>query len=190
MMPMDITRVHRRPSPEGPRRGRSRLLAPLIALLVAACTVEPRTDQNAMPAAAAASGARAHYREVVQPEGVTRLPVFSTAIRNGDLLFLSGQIGAVPGVSPPRVVEGGIESETRQAFENIATVLASTGLDLDNLLKCTVFLADIADFDAMNSVYAAFFPNVPPARSTVATGGLALGARVEIECIAAYPPGH
>ena len=149
--------------------------------------MEPRTDQNAMPAEAAAT--QDHYREVVQPEGVARLPVFSTAIRNGDLLFLSGQIGAIPGVDPPQVVEGGVEAETRQVFENIQTVLAADGLTLDNVVKCTVFLADIADYGAMNSVYITYFPNVPPARSAMAGSGLALGARVEIECIAAYPPG-
>jgi 2-iminobutanoate/2-iminopropanoate deaminase len=189
MMPMGFTRTRRRPSPPGGRRReRVGLQAPLVALLAMACTVEPRTDQNALPPAA--TGVAAHYREVVEPAGITRLPVFSAAIRNGDLLFLSGQIGAVPGADPPRVVEGGIEAETRQAFENIGTVLATAGLGPANLVKCTVFLADIADFDAMNSVYATFFSGAPPARSTVATSGLALGARVEVECIAAYPPGR
>jgi reactive intermediate/imine deaminase len=150
--------------------------------------MEARTDQNAMPAGQAAD--EAHYREVVQPEGVARLPVFSTAIRNGDLLFLSGQIGSMPGVSPPQVVEGGVEAETRQVFENIETVLAADGLTLDNVVKCTVFLANIADYEAMNSVYVTYFPDVPPARSAMAGSGLALGAKVEIECIAAYPPGR
>lgn len=186
-MPMDLTRARRPPGPAGPGIGRVGLRPTVAALLVASCTVEPRTDQNALPPAVSA---QAHYREVVQPGGVARLPVFSTAIRNGDLLFLSGQIGALPGVDPPRVVEGGIEAETRQAFENIGTVLSTAGLGFANLLKCTVFLADIADFDAMNSVYATFFSGPPPARSTVATAGLALGARVEIECTAAYPPGR
>ena len=116
--------------------------------------------------------------------------MFSTAIRTGDLLFLSGQIGTVPGVSPPQLVGGGVEAETRQAFENIRTVLAAAGLGLDNVVKCTVFLADIGDYDAMNSVYVTFFPDVPPARSAMAGSGLALGSRVEIECIAAYPPGR
>jgi reactive intermediate/imine deaminase len=165
--------------------------APLVVALVgaAACTMEPRTDQNAQPTAAQAA-MRAHYREVVQPEGVARLPVFSTAIRNGGLLFLSGQIGALPGVDPPQVAEGGVEAETTQIFENIKTVLAADSLTLDNVIKCTVFLADIGDYAAMNSVYLTYFPNVPPARSAMAGSGLALGAKVEIECIAAYPPGR
>jgi 2-iminobutanoate/2-iminopropanoate deaminase len=192
MKPVDPTRRRRRPPPGEQWRsvgGRLALTAALLAS-VASCTLERRTDQNAQPAAGAQSVARSHYREVVQPEGVARLPVFSTAVRNGDLLFLSGQIGTVPGTSPPQLVEGGVEAETRQAFENIRTVLATAGLDLDNVVKCTVFLADIGDYDAMNSAYVTFFPDVPPARSAMAGSGLALGARVEVECIAAYPPGR
>jgi 2-iminobutanoate/2-iminopropanoate deaminase len=192
MKPVDPTRRRRRPPPGEKWRsvgGRLALTAALLAS-VASCTLERRTDQNAQPAAGAQSVARSHYREVVQPEGVARLPVFSTAVRNGDLLFLSGQIGTVPGTSPPQLVEGGVEAETRQAFENIRTVLATAGLDLDNVVKCTVFLADIGDYDAMNSAYVTFFPDVPPARSAMAGSGLALGARVEVECIAAYPPGR
>lgn len=160
----------------------------LAALLAAtACSVEPRTDQTSQRPAQADAG---HYREVVQPEGVARLPVFSTAIRNGDLLFLSGQIGTLPGVTPPTVVEGGVEAETRQTFENIRTVLSAAGLGLENVVKCTVFLADIADYAAVNQVYVTYFDGMdPPARSAMAGSGLALGARVEIECIAAYPPG-
>jgi reactive intermediate/imine deaminase len=126
----------------------------------------------------------------VQPEGVARLPVFSTAVRSGDLLFLSGQIGTLPGVMPPQVIEGGIGAETRRTMENIVTVLESEGLGLGDLVKCTVFLADIADYAAMNEVYLEFFPSDPPARSAMAGSGLALGALVEIECIAAYPEGR
>lgn len=165
-------------------------MAGLAALLAVGCTVERRTDipaqSSAQPAAPAAS---AHYREVIQPEGVARLPVFSTAIRNGDILWMSGQIGAVPGVNPPTLVEGGVEAETRQTLENIGTVLAAAGLGFENVVKCTVFLADIADFAAVNAVYVTYFEGMdPPARSAVAGSGLALGARVEIECIAAFPP--
>jgi 2-iminobutanoate/2-iminopropanoate deaminase len=159
----------------------------LSLILVAGCKLVERTDSRA--AQAAARSTAPPQRQVIQPEGVARLPVFSTAVRTGDLLFLSGQIGTKPGVSPPEVVEGGIEPETRQAFENIKTVLAATGLGLGDLVKCTVFLADINDYAAMNSVYVTFFPNDPPARSAMAGTGLALGAKVEIECIAAYPAG-
>lgn len=164
--------------------------AAALATVVAACSLEPRTDVPAQQASSSPP-AGSHYREVVQPEGVARLPIFSTAIRNGDLLWMSGQIGAVPGVNPPVVVEGGVEAETRQIFENTRLVLAAAGLGLENVLKCTVFLADIADYAAVNAVYATYFEGMdPPARSAVAGSGLALGARVEIECMAAYPPGR
>lgn len=128
-------------------------------------------------------------KQIIQPEGVPRLPVFSSAVRSGDLIFLSGAIGAVPGVDPPRLVEGGIVPETRRTMENLRTVLAAAGATLDDVLKCTVFLADMADYAAMNETYIQFFESDPPARSALAASGLALGARVEIECIAAAPAG-
>ena len=121
-------------------------------------------------------------RQVLHGPGeVPGLP-FSSAVRVGDLLFLSGQIGNVPGTR--QLAEGGITGQTRQALENIKAVLAFAGSSLDRAVKCTVFLADIQDFAAMNAVYATYFPNDPPARSAVAAKGLAGGARVEIECIA------
>ncbi|MFQ5537783.1 MAG: RidA family protein [Gemmatimonadota bacterium] len=179
----------------GGSMGAAAVLVLSVALTsLSGCRVEPRSDRDGAPAAGGAAGATGAaqeaarpHREIIQPEGVARLPVFSTAVRTGDLLFLSGQIGTKPGVSPPEVVEGGIGSETRQTLENIRTVLASEGLELDDLVKCTVFLADMGEYGAMNRVYLEFFPADPPARSAVAGSGLALGARVEIECIAAYP---
>jgi reactive intermediate/imine deaminase len=92
-------------------------------------------------------------------------------------------------VTPPRVIEGGIEAETRQTMENIIAVLDAADATLRDLIKCTVFLADIGDYAAMNLVYAEYFPSDPPARSALAGSGLALGALVEIECIAAVPEG-
>lgn len=124
-------------------------------------------------------------REVITPPGVSRLAVFSPAVRVGNLLFLSGAIGVKPGTL--ELVPGGIRAETRQTLENLRSVLRAAGADLDDAVKCTAFLADIADYAAMNEVYAEFFPRDPPARSTVAGSGLALGARVEIECIALAP---
>ncbi|HEX9488543.1 MAG TPA: Rid family detoxifying hydrolase [Gemmatimonadales bacterium] len=121
-------------------------------------------------------------RQVLHGPGeVPGLP-FSSAVRVGDLLFLSGQIGNVPGTR--QLADGGITGQTRQTLENIKAVLAFAGSSLDCAVKCTVFLADIQDFAAMNAVYATYFPTDPPARSTVAAKGLAGGARVEIECIA------
>lgn len=115
------------------------------------------------------------------PSALEGLP-FSAAVRVGDLIFLSGQIGTVPGGRG--LAPGGVEGQTRQTLENIVATLEHVGSALDRVVKCTVFLADINDYQAMNRVYATFFAKDPPARSTVAGSGLALGAAVEIECIA------
>jgi len=122
------------------------------------------------------------HREVLAPSPAP-LPVFSPAVRTGNLVFLSGQIGVRPGTL--ELVPGGIEPETVQTLEHIKTLLEQIGLGMEDVVKCTVFLADMRDYGAMNAVYARYFPKDPPARSTVAGSGLALGARVEIECIAA-----
>ncbi len=107
---------------------------------------------------------------------------FSEAVRVGDTLYLSGQIGNVPGKK--KLVEGGIVPETRQTILNIKAVLERHGSSLEQVVKCTVFLADIAEWSAVNGVYEKFFGPNYPARSAIAGSGLALGARVEIECIA------
>lgn len=125
---------------------------------------------------------RAQDRQVINlPTAVTASLPFSSAVRSGNLLFLSGQVGA----SATGLVPGGIRAEVRQAMQNIRTVLEAAGSSMDRVLKCTVFLADMADYQAMNEEYRAAFPGVLPARSTVAVSGLALGAHTEIECIAA-----
>lgn len=107
---------------------------------------------------------------------------FSEAVRVGNMLYLSGQLGMVPGTSG--VVPGGIRAETRQALENIKAILERNGSSLDRVVKCTVFLADISEWPNINEVYRTYFPKSPPARSAMAASGLALNARVEIECIA------
>jgi 2-iminobutanoate/2-iminopropanoate deaminase len=107
---------------------------------------------------------------------------FSDAVRVGHLLFLSGKIGNIPGT--PRLAEGGIQGQTRQALENIKASLEKYGSSLGEVVKCTVFLADIGEWAAMNGVYVEFFPVDPPARSALGSSGLALDARLEIECIA------
>ena len=107
---------------------------------------------------------------------------FSEAVRVGHMLYLSGQIGAIPGTS--RLVEGGITAETRQTMENIKASLEKLGSSMSEVVKCTVFLADIEEWAAMSEVYISYFPINPPARSALAASGLALGARTEIECIA------
>jgi reactive intermediate/imine deaminase len=107
---------------------------------------------------------------------------FSSAVRVGHMLYLSGDIGLPPGSN--QLVEGGIQPETRQTLENIKATLEANGSSLGEVVKCTVFLADIAEWAAMNEVYKTYFPTNPPARSALGTNGLALGARTEIECIA------
>ena len=109
---------------------------------------------------------------------------FPEGVRVGHMLYLSGQLGNVPGQL--KLVDGGLRAEARQTLENIRTVLRGQGLDLQHLVRCTVMLADMADWPAFNEVYREFFGTTPlPARSALGCNGLALGARVEIECIAA-----
>lgn len=127
----------------------------------------------------------AQERQVIQVAGTPANRPFSPAIRVGNLVFASGQIGIAPGATA--VVPGGIGPETRQAMENLDAVFKAAGTSLANAVKCTVFLADIAEWPAMNEVYVTFFRSDPPARSAVAGSGLALRARVEIECIAVMP---
>ena len=107
---------------------------------------------------------------------------FSDAVRAGDLLFLSGQLGIRPGEQ--QLVPGGIEAETAQCLENIRSILERNGSGLDRVVKCTAFLADMADWPRMNAVYRRYFPNALPARSAFAAAGLAYQARIELECIA------
>jgi len=127
-------------------------------------------------------GAEAQTHQVITAPGAPAGLPFSAATRVGHVLYLSGQIGNVPGTR--QLADTGVAGQTRQALENIKAVLAYAGSSLERVFKCTVFLADIRDYAAMNEVYASYFPKDPPARSTVAGSGLALGARVEIECLA------
>ena len=108
---------------------------------------------------------------------------YSDAVRYANLLYLAGTIGALPSSRQP--VEGGVAAETRQALENIKANLQQQGSSLERVVKCTVYLTDIHDFEKMNAVYREYFPVKKPARSTVAVAALPAGARVEIECVAA-----
>lgn len=109
-----------------------------------------------------------------------KLP-FSDAVRVGDILCLSGQIGAIPGTT--ELAAGGIEPETRQMMENIARILNANGLSFDDIFKCTVMMADMAQWSAFNKIYVGYFKRERlPARSAFGTSGLALGAAVEMEC--------
>jgi 2-iminobutanoate/2-iminopropanoate deaminase len=116
---------------------------------------------------------------IVAP-GAENMP-FSSAVRVGHLLFVSGALGYDS--EAQALVEGGIGPETKKTLENIKATLEANGSSMNNVVKCTVFLADIAEWAAMNEVYVTFFGN-KPARSALGVNGLALGARTEIECIA------
>ena len=107
---------------------------------------------------------------------------FSDAVRVGHLLFLSGQIGNIPGTTD--LAPGGIQGEARQTMENIKAVLEANGSSMDRVIKATVMLADIAEWPAFNEVYVTYFPGDKPARSAFAGSGLAFGARCEVEVIA------
>jgi 2-iminobutanoate/2-iminopropanoate deaminase len=107
----------------------------------------------------------------------------SDAVQVGDMLYLSGKLGFDR--STGKLVAGGIGAETRQTMEAIKASLENYGSSLDRVVKCTVFLADMGEWAAMNEVYGSYFPKNPPARSALGASGLALGARVEIECMAA-----
>lgn len=112
----------------------------------------------------------------------TGLP-FSEAVRHGETIYLSGQLGIQPGTL--KLVTGGIEAESRQTMTNIRSTLEAHGLSMANVVKCTVMLADMKEWGRFNDVYATFFEGPKPARSALGANGLALGARVEVECIAA-----
>jgi 2-iminobutanoate/2-iminopropanoate deaminase len=110
---------------------------------------------------------------------------YSQAIALGQLVFCSGQIGTDPATG--ELVEGGIEAQADRALRNLAAVLDASGVGFDDVAKVTIYLADIADFAAINDVYARFVHDPPPARSTFAVAALPKGARVEIEAIAVRP---
>lgn len=129
--------------------------------------------------------ALAHHHDpefFAPPAAGDRVMPFSTAVRSGPFLFLSGMLANKPGT--PELVPGGIQAETRATMEKIKAAVEAHGSTMERVVKCTVFLADMAEWAAMNEVYVEFFPGGKPARSAVEVSGLALDARVEIECIA------
>ena len=121
-----------------------------------------------------------HYSPDVVAEGA-QLP-FSKAVKVGQTIYLSGELGV--DYSTTTLVPGGVGPETTQIFVNMANTLDEFGADLSDLVKCTVFLDDMAEFGAMNTAYTTALPDPKPARSTLGADGLALGAALEIECIA------
>ena len=154
-----------------------RLILPLALATVALLgyTVGRATAQQATPLKETVNGITWHM-----PYGRPTRP-FTPAVQTGNLIFVAGQIGTGANGA---VVPGGIEAETRQTLMNIKDVLDKSGSSMDRVVKCTVFMADMKEWDAMNVVYTTFFPEHKPARSAFGSTGLALNARTEIECIA------
>jgi reactive intermediate/imine deaminase len=129
-------------------------------------------------AAASAADQTVYYRSA--EVAAAKLP-FSEATQVGNILYLSGQVGNVPGQA--RLVDGGFAAQTKQAMENIGAVLKSRGLGYDDLFKCTILLADIKNWAEFNKIYVTYFkPERLPSRSALGTSGLALDAAVEVEC--------
>ena len=115
------------------------------------------------------------------PEAPAAVGPYSHAARVGDVLFCSGQIPLDP--ESMKIVEGGIEAQTKQVITNIKALLATVDSTLDGVAKCTIFLTDLGDFAAVNALYAEAFGDHKPARSTIQVAALPLGSNVEIECI-------
>jgi reactive intermediate/imine deaminase len=123
---------------------------------------------------------RAPEAQYIPMPGPVERP-FSAAVRVGSMLYLSGQLGTD---TTGKVVPGGVAAETRQALENIKRLLEANGSSLDRVVKCTAMLADIREWTDMNQVYVTYFPRHRPTRSAFGTSGLALGGRIELECMA------
>ena len=123
-------------------------------------------------------------RQVIATEGApAAVGPYSQAIRIGNLVFTAGQIGIDP--QAKKLVDGGIEAQTRQTLSNLKEILEAAGTSMANVVKVTVYLRDIQDFKAMNQIYAEFFPAAPPARAAAQVAALPLGAAVMIDTVAA-----
>ena len=145
------------------------------ALLLTGCALAPAPQTAGTPAPA---------KQVINPPGISPLvPAYSVAVRAGDFVFVSGMTGIKPGTQD--IIDGGVAVQTRQTMENIRTSLTAAGATLDDVVECTVFLKDMADYAAMNGVYTQFFRVDPPARATLAVTALPRpAALVEIKCSA------
>ena len=132
----------------------------------------------------AASGASAQVTFFNDGPGANQNYPFSESVRVNELLFISGQVGTD---GSGALVDGGIEPESRQVMDNIKQIIHRRGLTMNDVVKCTVFLADVSQWGDFNKVYTTYFSKPYPARSALGANGLALGAALEVECIAAYP---
>jgi 2-iminobutanoate/2-iminopropanoate deaminase len=121
-------------------------------------------------------------KHVESARGPAAIGPYSHAVWAGELLYLSGQTPIDP--STGKLVEGDVEAQTHRAFDNLQAVLEDSGMSMDDVIKCNVYLTDMANFPQMNKAYGTRFTKPYPARTTVAVAGLPLGASVEIELVA------
>lgn len=150
-----------------------------VALVLASLSLPMLAPATSPP------GSAGHAEFYPSPDPMLKTMPFSEAVRAGDFLFVSGEIGSLPGKMA--LAPGGITSESRQAMENIRAVLQRHGASLRDVVSCTAFLADMKEWPAFNTVYREFFKPPFPARSATGSTGLALGARVELQCTAYAP---
>jgi 2-iminobutanoate/2-iminopropanoate deaminase len=148
-------------------------LGATVAVVLAACTTAPVPTPTTT---------RATMEHITMSDNWPY--PFSSAVRVGNMLYLSGQMGTVIEDGVPRLVSGGIEAEARQTLENVKAILEKSGSSMDRVVKCMVMLADMSEWPRLNEIYATYFPGPKPARSAWGANGLALGGRVEITCFA------
>jgi 2-iminobutanoate/2-iminopropanoate deaminase len=123
------------------------------------------------------------HREIIATQNApAAIGPYSQAVQVGDFVYTSGQIPLVPETA--KLIEGGIEEQTRQVMQNLANILEAAGSSLAHIVKTTIFVTNLADFATINKVYGSFFIGDPPARSTVQVAALPLGANIEIETVA------
>jgi reactive intermediate/imine deaminase len=159
----------RRPAPNA-------CLVLIAGLALAACAPQPAPSEAPPPAAASPE-----FFNVYEPWPYP----FSSAVRAGNLLFISGQIGTRMEDGAPVLVPGGIDAEARQTLDNIREIVEHAGTGMDRVVKCSVMLADMSEWPRFNEIYATYFPGPKPARAAWGASALALGARVEVDCVAA-----
>ncbi len=167
---------------------RRRFLEEVAAASPRSRTLVPGWFEPFVVPAPSTSVSRTAERRRIDPPGLAPLvPAYSVAIRDGDLVFVSGMTGVKPGTQ--EIIEGGVGAQTRQTLENIRAALVTAGATMADVGECTVFLTNMADYAAMNAVYIEFFPMDPPSRATLAVTALPRpAARVEIKCSARVPP--
>jgi len=145
---------------------------------VSACAAPPAPPA---PAPTPATNPNPEFINLVEPWPYP----FSSAVKIGNLIYVSGQIGTRVENGAPVLVTGGLEPEARQTLDNVKAVLEKAGTSMDRVVKCTVMLADMKEWPKFNAIYATYFPGPKPARAAFGATALALNARVEVDCIAA-----